>query len=130
MLVMLRLKYKSHELTQPQTDSGFFKYIDLILLRCLDDAHPIESGREDKEPILENFPYYSLENKDFLDEIRNCSPMIEVPNAPFVSMKANFNLNVYERNLLGNDEQIDPDLNLLNDNALDAQYADPNRSEE
>src|SRR6218665_787429 len=93
---------------------------------CLDDAHPIESGREDKEPILENFPYYSLENKDFLDEIRNCSPMIEVPNAPFLSMKANFNLNVYERNLLGNDEQIDPDLNLLNDNALDAQYADPN----
>src|SRR6218665_4226900 len=52
--------------------------------------------------------------------------MIEVPNAPFLSMKANFNLNVYERNLLGNDEQIDPDLNLLNDNALDAQYADPN----
>ena len=80
--------------------------LNVLVVTILEDAHSVESGREDKESIPENFPYNSLENKDVLDEIRNFSPMVESPNAPFLSMKVNFKLNVYEANLLGNHEQI------------------------
>jgi len=93
---------------------------------CLFHAHPVEPVGENEDSFIEDLPYYSLNNKEFLEEACLCSP-INTKAAPLLLIKhVNFNLNIHERNPLGYDEQIDPDSNLFNESSYDAVYADPN----
>lgn len=80
----------------------------MLIDRYYDIQEPNRANQLCSSCLAENLPSYSMDIKDILDEISNNSLPKAFPYARSLMKRINFNL-------LENDEQIYPDLNLLNE---------------